>query len=69
MAHPNCDVLCNIIPSSECTFILNCLVDCNLRSQLFGHEILAVLCGLVWGAMIGFAITATGTFIGEVANF
>ncbi|KAG1869217.1 snare associated Golgi protein-domain-containing protein [Suillus tomentosus] len=36
---------------------------------LFGHEILAVLCGLVWGAMIGFAITATGTFIGEVANF
>lgn len=36
---------------------------------LFGHEILAILCGLVWGARVGFAITAAGTFIGEVANF
>jgi uncharacterized membrane protein YdjX (TVP38/TMEM64 family)/GTP-binding protein EngB required for normal cell division len=36
---------------------------------LFGHEILAILCGLVWGAKVGFAITAAGTFIGEVANF
>lgn len=36
---------------------------------LFGHEILAILCGLVWGAWVGFAITAAGTFIGEVANF
>jgi uncharacterized membrane protein YdjX (TVP38/TMEM64 family) len=50
-------------------FMLNCLVDGNLRSQLFGHEILAILCGLVWGAKVGFAITAAGTFIGEVANF
>ncbi|KAI0806058.1 snare associated Golgi protein-domain-containing protein [Irpex lacteus] len=36
---------------------------------LFGHEILAILCGLVWGLGIGFAIVAAGTFIGEVANF
>ncbi|KAG1744957.1 uncharacterized protein EDB91DRAFT_169072 [Suillus paluster] len=36
---------------------------------LFGHEILAVLCGLVWGTWIGFGITAAGTFVGEVANF
>ncbi|KAG2072554.1 hypothetical protein BDR04DRAFT_937388, partial [Suillus decipiens] len=36
---------------------------------LFGHEILAILCGLVWGAEVGFAITAAGTFLGEVANF
>lgn len=36
---------------------------------LFGHEILAILCGVVWGAEVGFAITAAGTFIGEVANF
>ncbi|KAG1880780.1 hypothetical protein F4604DRAFT_486216 [Suillus subluteus] len=36
---------------------------------LFGHEILAILCGVVWGAKVGFAITAAGTFIGEVANF
>lgn len=36
---------------------------------LFGHEILAILCGLVWGAWVGFAITAAGTFIGEIANF
>ncbi|KAG2105416.1 hypothetical protein BD769DRAFT_1308543, partial [Suillus cothurnatus] len=34
---------------------------------LFGREILAILCGLVmvWGARVGFAITAAGTFIRE----
>ncbi|KAG0693625.1 snare associated Golgi protein-domain-containing protein [Suillus ampliporus] len=36
---------------------------------LFGHEILAIVCGLVWGVWIGFAITAAGTFIGEIGNF
>ncbi|KAF8804024.1 hypothetical protein BYT27DRAFT_7108525 [Phlegmacium glaucopus] len=36
---------------------------------LFGHEIVAVLCGLVWGLWIGFAIVAAGTFLGEVGNF
>lgn len=50
-------------------FVLNCLVDRNLRFQLFGHEMLAILCGLVWGAWLGFAITAAGTLIGEIANF
>lgn len=32
---------------------------------LFGHEIVALLCGLVWGLWIGFAIVAAGTFVGE----
>ncbi|ETW82593.1 hypothetical protein HETIRDRAFT_237518, partial [Heterobasidion irregulare TC 32-1] len=36
---------------------------------LFGHEIVAILCGVVWGLWIGFAIVAAGTFIGEVGNF
>ncbi|KAI0077787.1 hypothetical protein K474DRAFT_1595263 [Panus rudis PR-1116 ss-1] len=36
---------------------------------LFGHEILAILCGLVWGLWAGFGITAAGTFIGEIGNF
>ncbi|KIY63711.1 hypothetical protein CYLTODRAFT_493693 [Cylindrobasidium torrendii FP15055 ss-10] len=36
---------------------------------LFGHEIVAVLCGLVWGLWIGFGIVCAGTFIGEVGNF
>ncbi|KAG2113449.1 uncharacterized protein F5147DRAFT_46318 [Suillus discolor] len=36
---------------------------------LFGHEILAIVCGLVWGVWIGFAIVAAGTFIGEIGNF
>ncbi|GJE85607.1 Golgi apparatus membrane protein TVP38 [Phanerochaete sordida] len=36
---------------------------------LFGHEILAILCGLVWGLWPGFAIVAAGTFIGEIGNF
>jgi len=29
----------------------------------------AVLCGVVWGLWIGFAIVAAGTFLGEVGNF
>lgn len=32
---------------------------------LFGHEIIALLCGVVYGLWIGFAIVAAGTFIGE----
>ncbi|KAJ7262680.1 hypothetical protein B0H12DRAFT_1047381 [Mycena haematopus] len=36
---------------------------------LFGHEIVAILCGVVWGLWIGFAIVCAGTFIGEVGNF
>jgi len=41
----------------------------NEMSQLFGHEIVAILCGLVWGLWIGFAVVAAGTFLGEVGNF
>ena len=40
-----------------------------LLPKLFGHEILAILVGVVWGLGIGFAITAAGTFLGEVGNF
>jgi len=36
---------------------------------LFGHEIVAILCGLVWGLWVGFGIVAAGTFLGEVGNF
>lgn len=32
---------------------------------LFGHEIIALLCGVVYGLWIGFAIVAAGTFLGE----
>ncbi|WOO83355.1 Golgi apparatus membrane protein TVP38 [Vanrija pseudolonga] len=36
---------------------------------LFGHEIVAVLCGVVWGLWIGFGIVCAGTFIGEIGNY
>nr|VWP00670.1 SGE1 protein [Ganoderma boninense] len=36
---------------------------------LFGHEIVAILCGDVWGVGIGFGIVAAGTILGELANF
>ncbi|KLO10012.1 hypothetical protein SCHPADRAFT_943174 [Schizopora paradoxa] len=36
---------------------------------LFGHEIIAAICGLVWGVWIGFGIVAAGTYFGEVGNF
>lgn len=32
---------------------------------LFGHELIALLCGIVYGVGIGFAIVAAGTFVGE----
>jgi uncharacterized membrane protein YdjX (TVP38/TMEM64 family) len=36
---------------------------------LFGHEIIALLCGVVYGLWIGFAIVAAGTFTGESKFF
>jgi len=32
---------------------------------LFGHEVVALLCGVVYGLWIGFGIVAAGTFFGE----
>jgi uncharacterized membrane protein YdjX (TVP38/TMEM64 family) len=34
---------------------------------LFGHEIIALLCGVVYGLWIGFGVVAAGTFFGERA--
>lgn len=36
---------------------------------LFGHEIVALLVGVIWGLGIGFAIVCAGTFLGEMGNF
>lgn len=36
---------------------------------LFGGEIIAVLCGIVYGVWIGFGIVACGTLLGEIGNF
>ncbi|KAK1753709.1 snare associated Golgi protein-domain-containing protein [Echria macrotheca] len=36
---------------------------------LFGHEIIALLCGVVYGLWIGFGIVAAGTFIGEIGTW
>jgi len=36
---------------------------------LFGHEIVAVLVGLVWGLWVGFAIVVAGTLLGEIGNY
>ncbi|KAJ6632601.1 hypothetical protein B0H10DRAFT_1977982 [Mycena sp. CBHHK59/15] len=36
---------------------------------LFGHEIVAMLCGLVWGLGEGFGIVAAGTVLGEICTF
>ncbi|KAH7071953.1 snare associated Golgi protein-domain-containing protein [Paraphoma chrysanthemicola] len=36
---------------------------------LFGHEIIALLCGVIYGLWIGFAIVAAGTFIGEIGTW
>ncbi|KAM5544056.1 hypothetical protein V8D89_002242 [Ganoderma adspersum] len=36
---------------------------------LFGHEIVAVLCGDVWGVWNGFGIVAAGTVLGELGGY
>ncbi|EMD33347.1 hypothetical protein CERSUDRAFT_117966 [Gelatoporia subvermispora B] len=36
---------------------------------LFGQEIIAIMCGLVWGLWVGFAIIAAGTLLGELISF
>ncbi|CDO74541.1 hypothetical protein BN946_scf184641.g7 [Trametes cinnabarina] len=36
---------------------------------LFGHEIIAILVGDVWGVGIGFGIVAAGTILGELATY
>ncbi|KAF7329059.1 hypothetical protein MKEN_00166100 [Mycena kentingensis (nom. inval.)] len=36
---------------------------------LFGHEVVAMLCGLVWGLGQGFGIVAAGTILGEILTF
>ncbi|KAJ7764826.1 hypothetical protein B0H16DRAFT_1413655 [Mycena metata] len=36
---------------------------------LFGHEIVGILCGLVWGLGEGFGIVAAGTILGEICTF
>ncbi|EMD33346.1 hypothetical protein CERSUDRAFT_117965 [Gelatoporia subvermispora B] len=36
---------------------------------LFGQEIIAIMCGLVWGIWVGFAIIAAGTVLGELICF
>lgn len=35
---------------------------------LFGHELVALLAGVVYGLWIGFGVVAAGTFIGESKN-
>ncbi|KAJ7912558.1 hypothetical protein B0H13DRAFT_2007169 [Mycena leptocephala] len=36
---------------------------------LFGHEVVAMLCGLVWGLGQGFGIVAAGTLLGEIITY
>ncbi|KAK4057216.1 hypothetical protein OIO90_001711 [Microbotryomycetes sp. JL221] len=36
---------------------------------LGGHEIIILVCGLIWGLWIGFALVSAGTFLGEMACY
>jgi len=36
---------------------------------LFGHELILLVCGLIWGLMKGFIIACAGTFFGELATY
>ncbi|KDN44109.1 hypothetical protein K437DRAFT_247945, partial [Tilletiaria anomala UBC 951] len=36
---------------------------------LFGHEVIAILCGIVWSFSVALGIVALGTLLGEIGNF
>jgi len=36
---------------------------------LFGHELIILISGMIWGLWIGFAIACAGTFLGEITTF
>jgi uncharacterized membrane protein YdjX (TVP38/TMEM64 family) len=36
---------------------------------LFGHELVAILCGIVYGLWPGFGVVAAGTFLGEIGTW
>lgn len=56
-------------PVSPCFRLVEGYINqCELL-QLFGHELVAMICGLVWGIGIGFLIVALGTLLGELASF
>lgn len=70
MARTDCCPFCHFFPSGAHQVTLALKFKLTLKlAKLFGHEIVAVLCGLVWGLWVGFAIVAAGTFLGEVGNF
>lgn len=59
----------SVVPSRTSLYShhLRYLSDCSM--QLFGHELVGLLCGVTWGIGVGFGIVALGTLLGEVANF
>ena len=68
MAGAHCGPVRHILPTGTLLTIVGSQILAKTY-QLFGHEIVAVLCGLVWGLWVGFAIVSAGTFLGEVGNF
>lgn len=44
-------------------------MSCFQEVLLTLPEIVAILCGVVWGLWVGFGIVCAGTFIGEIGNF
>lgn len=41
----------------------------HTTTQLFGAGFVALLCGAIWGAGVGFGIVVAGQFLGELGNF
>lgn len=45
------------------------VVDTHPEVDLSPFLVIGILCGLVWGLWVGFAILAAGTFLGEIATW
>ena len=45
------------------------LLTTRVTLQLFGHELVGIICGDAWGVWQGFGIFAAGTVLGELGNY
>ena len=64
----NLEISC-ITSLSHCWLIPIAVLFIISFPPLFGHGIITILYGLVWGLGVGFAIVAVGTFLGELGHF
>lgn len=69
---PDRDHFCVFVPAGTsplCRIVVGREDLANAPLQLFGYEIVTIMCVDLWGVRIGFGLIAAGTLLGELATF